>query len=186
MVKKKKEAKMKKDKIISVRLNNSNLQLFNQLNITPTQLFNFALMKYSEEHISTEKALILASIQTTMVELHNCNIELEAKKHKLDILKKELANITSNEYATQKSIFIPLLDERYSEEIRNPNSPVDCVESFFEHCKDFIGIQKAYKGISDENLKKILEEFYSMKAKEVEFDELMGNAKAVNNFDFIL
>lgn len=171
------ENNIKKDKVISVRLANSNLQLFNELNITPTQLVNFALKEYSEKRMSPKKALILAYIHETNLDIEYHKLELAAKKGTLARLTKELANVEKYEYNTQRDNLMPIIEERYYDEIRNPDSIVDCVESFFEQRKDFLEIQQNFYSITDENMEKILDEFYNMQANNIEFDKMKSNRK---------
>lgn len=76
-------------RVISARIKGENLSLFNMLGLTPNEIFNYGLRKYSEEG-NPEKMIILSRIETLTKEIDEHEFELNNKKLALESLQKEL------------------------------------------------------------------------------------------------
>ena len=174
------DKKMEKSKVISARLSGTNLSLFNQLDISPTDLINYALKVYSEENISPERVELVSQIQSTIVNIHNYELRLSTEKTLLKKLQKKLELLDQQEFDYKSTTLKDLMRERYREEISKSN--VDCVESFFDFCNDFILIESYKLKISDSELDDIKEDFYLEESSNInidsdldkEFDSIMG------------
>lgn len=167
-----KEKKSEKSKVISARITGTNLALFNKMGLTPTQLIHYAIKKYSEEYTSQERLSLESKIQSTLVDINNCELELVAKRKLLKKLNKDLDEVIDQEYATKKKLLFPVLKERYTEEVLE--GKVDCVEDFIKKCKSFIELQAFNFKINTEYLNGIVREFYEEESRQMEYDDFMS------------
>ena len=166
------EKKLEKSKVISARITGTSLTLFNEMGLTPTQLIHYAIKKYSEEYASQERLLLESQIQSTLVDINNCELELVAKRELLKKLNKDLDVVIDQEYATKKRLLFPLLKERYAEEVHA--GKIDCVQDFIKQRNDFIEIQAHNLKINNRYLKKIVREFYEEESRQMEYDDFMS------------
>ena len=164
--------KIENSKVISARLKGKNLALFNELNISPTDLINYALKKYSEEMISPERLEVISQIQSTIVNIHNYKLKIANEENLLKTLQKKLDLLEQKDYEYKSKNMLQNMSERYSQEISK--GTVDCVESFFDYCNDFI-LSESYKfKVTDDELSKIKNEFYIQEANNLEFDDMLS------------
>lgn len=169
------DKKLEKSKVISVRIKGKNLALFNQMSVTPTQFFNYALKKYSEEFISSEKIELSSQIQSLIVDIHNHKVDLENKQSLLDKLRNDYDALELKEYNIVRDKLMPLLKERFNEDILS--GKVDCVEDFIKQNVDFINLQAYYLKINQEHLNEIVIDFYDEESHQVDVDipNILGN-----------
>ena len=162
------DEKLEKSKVISVRIKGKNLALFNMMNVTPTEFFNYALKKYSKEFISSEKIELTSQIQSLIVDIHNHKVELDNKQSLLDKLRDDYEALENREYNFERDKLMPILKERFSEEIKSGN--VDCVEDFIKQNVDFINLQAYNLKINQQYLEDIVLDFYNEESHQVDVD----------------
>lgn len=171
------DKKLENSKVISARIKGKNLALFNELNISPTDLINYALKKYSEEKISPKRLEIISQIQSTVVNIQNYELKLSNEKSLLKKLQKELSLLEQQEYAYKSETMINKMHQRYCVEIHK--GTVDCVESFFNHCNDFILFESYKLKVTDEELSQIKNEFYIQESNAIEVDDVLSRDNVI-------
>ena len=80
----------RKSRVISARIKGDDLELFNELNLTPKEIFDFGLQKIFEENTYPERVSLMSKIQSTMKDIKRCELELTSKKSMLKSLEEEL------------------------------------------------------------------------------------------------
>lgn len=155
----KKDKLLDEDKVISVRLKGIPLGIFNSLDISPTDFFNYALKNYIEDsNLSEEKIMLLAGIQSTIIDIHNLKISLREKEDTLRDLRGKLESLEDNEYYRFKSLVLPELEEHYQKCV--VDGSVDNVEDYLSEYKYFFRSVQMKYGVSREIMNGIMEDFY--------------------------